>query len=112
MNMVRAIWNDRTIAESDETVYVEGNHYFSRDSVDTSVFRDSETTSYCPWKGTANYYSITIGGDEIKDAAWYYAQPKEGAQHISDRIAFWRGIRVVDLSQAAQAEDQPRTASL
>lgn len=97
--MVRAIWNGKVIAESGDTVYVEGNHYFSRDAVDESVLKHSDRTTYCPWKGTANYLTVAVDGDEIEDAAWYYPEPKEAAEHISDRVAFWRGVQVVEVSQ-------------
>ncbi len=92
--MVKAVWNGATIAESDATVVVEGNHYFPRDSVDASVLRDSATTSGCPWKGTAHYHSLVVDGAENKDAAWYYADPKPAAAEIKDRIAFWKGVKV------------------
>ena len=97
--MVRAIWKDKVIAESEDTVYVEGNHYFSRDSVDVSLLRNSDRTTHCSWKGTANYYTLAVDGDEIEDAAWYYAEPKEAASQIGGRVAFWRGVRVIDMSQ-------------
>ena len=92
--MVKAVWNGVTIAESDDTVIVEGNHYFPRGSVDASVLADSATTSGCPWKGTAHYHSINAGGAENKDAAWYYPDPKLAAANIKDRIAFWKGVQV------------------
>ncbi len=96
--MMKAIWKDKVIAESDDTMYVEGNHYFSRASVDESLLRNSDRTSYCPWKGTANYYSLAIDGNEIEDAAWYYAEPEEAARQIGGRVAFWRGVQVVESS--------------
>jgi uncharacterized protein (DUF427 family) len=92
--MVKAVWNGVTIAESDDTVIVEGNHYFPRASVDASLLTDSKTTSGCPWKGTAHYHSITAGGAENRDAAWYYPDPKTAAAEIKDRIAFWKGVTV------------------
>ena len=92
--MVTAVWNGVTIAESDDTVVVEGNHYFPRDSVMAGVLTDSATTSTCPWKGTAHYHSVVTGGAENRDAAWYYPEPKSAAAQIRDRIAFWKGVVV------------------
>ena len=89
---MKASWNGTVIAESDDTVVVEGNHYFPMEAVDQSVLRDSDTMSVCPWKGTANYYSLSVAGEDNIDAAWYYAEPKEAAGEIKDRIAFWRGV--------------------
>lgn len=92
--MVKATWNGAVIAESDETVVVEGNHYFPRSAVDPAVLTDSTTTSVCPWKGTAHYHTITVNGAANPDAAWYYPEPKSAAAQIKDRIAFWRGVVV------------------
>ena len=92
---MRAIWNDTVIAESDDTVVVEGNHYFPVDSIKADLFTPSETTTVCGWKGTANYYSLSVDGERNPDAAWYYADPKEAAQQIKGRVAFWKGVRVV-----------------
>lgn len=92
--MVKAIWNGETIAESDDTVVVEGNHYFPRNSVRPGVLTPSSTTSVCPWKGTAEYCSVQAGGDENRDAAWFYAEPKPAAAEIAGRIAFWKGVKV------------------
>lgn len=91
---MRAIWNDTVIAESDDIVEVEGNAYFPASSVRQDLLSSSETTSVCPWKGTASYYSITVDGAENKDAAWTYPAPKEAAAQIKDRVAFWRGVTV------------------
>lgn len=92
--MVQAKWNGVIIAESDDTVVVEGNHYFPRDAVKSELFGDSDTTSFCPWKGTASYHSVTVEGETNADAAWYYDDPKEAASEIKDRIAFWKGVEV------------------
>jgi uncharacterized protein (DUF427 family) len=92
--MVKAVWNGVTIAESDDTVVVEGNHYFPRASVKATLLSDSTTTSVCPWKGTAHYYNIVAGGAENPNAAWYYPEPKTAATEIRDRIAFWKGVQV------------------
>lgn len=92
--MVTATWNGVVIATSDETVVVEGNHYFPREAVKAELLTDSTTTTHCPWKGTARYHSITAGGATNEDAAWYYPDPKPAAAEIRDRIAFWRGVVV------------------
>jgi uncharacterized protein (DUF427 family) len=93
---MKAIWNKTVIAESDDTVVVEGNHYFPVESVNEELLVSSDTTSVCPWKGTANYYSIVAGGATNKDSAWYYAEPKEAANQIAGRIAFWKGVQVTE----------------
>ncbi|MFP5488161.1 MAG: DUF427 domain-containing protein [Acidimicrobiia bacterium] len=92
--MVRARWNGTVIAESDDTVVVEGNHYFPEGSVDRSLLVASETTTVCPWKGTASYYSVQVDGQVNRDAAWYYPAPKDAASAIAGRIAFWRGVEI------------------
>lgn len=91
---MRAIWNGAVIAESDDTVVVEGNHYFPRDAVDPAVLRDSQTRTTCPWKGEASYHSIEVDGQVNRDAAWYYPTPKPAAAEIAGRIAFWGGVTV------------------
>ena len=92
--MIEARWNGRVIAKSDDTVVVEGNHYFPPDAVDADVLRPSATTSGCPWKGTASYYSLLVDGKENRDAAWVYPEPKDAAAQIKGRIAFWKGVEV------------------
>ncbi len=92
--MVQARWNGAVIADSDDTVVVEGNHYFQRDAVDPAVLSDSATTSVCPWKGLAHYHHLHVGGQVNADAARYYPDPKEAAAAIKDRIAFWKGVEV------------------
>ena len=92
--MAVATWNGVEIARSDDTVVVEGNHYFPRHAVKADVLTPSTTTSVCPWKGTASYHSLVVDGKENKDAAWYYADPKSAAAQIKDRIAFWKGVVV------------------
>lgn len=92
--MVKAIWNGAVLAESDDTVVVEGNHYFPASSLHREHFKDSTTTSGCPWKGTANYYTVEADGASNKDAAWYYAEPKAAAANIAGRVAFWKGVKV------------------
>jgi len=93
---MKAVWHDTVIAESDDTVVVEGNHYFPLDSVDRALLKDSDTTSFCSWKGTANYYTLSVAGADNVDAAWYYAEPKEAAAEIAGRVAFWHGVQVVE----------------
>lgn len=92
--MARAIWNGEVIAESAETVVIEGNHYFPRDSVKETFLRPSATHSVCSWKGTASYFSLEVNGRTNPDAAWYYPAPKPAAVDIVGRIAFWKGVRV------------------
>jgi uncharacterized protein (DUF427 family) len=92
--MTSARWNGKVIAESDDTVVVEGNHYFPADSVAPEVLRASATTSHCPWKGEAHYHSIEVDGETNTDAAWYYPDPKPAAAEIAGRIAFWKGVEV------------------
>jgi len=92
--MVKAIWNGTTIAESADTVVVEGNHYFPLAAVNPDFLRPSATTSRCPWKGTANYYSLEVDGTANPDAAWYYAEPSSAAAQIKGRVAFWKGVKV------------------
>lgn len=91
---MKATWNGEVIAESDNTIVVEGNHYFPPDSVKREFLSDSATTSVCPWKGTASYYTLKVDGETNPDAAWYYPQPKDAAAQIADHLAFWRGVEV------------------
>ena len=91
---MKATWKGEVIAESDDTVVVEGNHYFPADSIKREHFRESETHTVCPWKGTASYYDVVVGGDVNEDAAWFYPEPKDAAEEIKDRVAFWRGVKV------------------
>lgn len=93
---VEASWNGRTIARSDETVVLEGNHYFPREAVDADVLQPSSTTTICPWKGTAHYRSVVVDGATNSDAAWFYPDSKEAAASIRDRIAFWKGVEVTE----------------
>jgi uncharacterized protein (DUF427 family) len=93
---MKAIWNDTVIAESDDTVVVEGNHYFPIDSVQLGVLAETATHSVCPWKGTASYYSVTVDGQTNVDAAWFYPTPKAAAAQIKDRLAFWKGVQVTE----------------
>jgi len=92
--MVKAIWNGQVIAESDATIVVEGNHYFPASSVRSEVLENSSTTTVCPWKGTAHYYTLVVDGAKNPDAAWYYPEPKAAAEEIRGRVAFWKGVKV------------------
>lgn len=91
---MRAIWNDEVIAESGDTVVVEGNHYFPAESINWELLQPSPTTSICPWKGTATYYSAKVGNEVGTDVAWTYVAPKPAAVEIINHLAFWRGVRV------------------
>ncbi|MFC2123442.1 DUF427 domain-containing protein [Bacteroidota bacterium] len=92
---MKALWNDQVIAESDNTIIIEGNHYFPIESVKKEFLRISETSTICHWKGKASYYSLDVGGAKNENAAWYYKEPSKPAEGIKDRIAFWRGVEVV-----------------
>jgi uncharacterized protein (DUF427 family) len=92
--MIRAIWNGVIVAEAAETEVVEGNHYFPLSALQQDYFRPSETHTVCPWKGTASYYSIVVGGQTNRDAAWFYPEPKDAARQIEGRVAFWKGVQV------------------
>lgn len=91
---MKATWNGKVIAESNDTVVIEGNHYFPADSLKKEFYKESETHSVCPWKGTANYYTLDVDGKENKDAAWYYPEVSELAKGIKGKIAFWKGVTV------------------
>jgi uncharacterized protein (DUF427 family) len=95
---MRAVWNGQVLAESDDTVVVEGNHYFPADSIRTEYFAGSETHTTCPWKGLASYYTVTVDGQENADAAWYYPETKPRAEHVRGRVAFWRGVVVEEVA--------------
>lgn len=91
---MQAIWNNTIIAESADTVVVEGNHYFPPDSLKRDHFRESSKETTCPWKGTASYYDVIVGDEVNESAAWYYPEPKSAAAEIRGRVAFWRGVTV------------------
>ena len=91
---MKAVWNGEVIAESDDTVVVEGNHYFPRSVLADALLSRSETTTYCPWKGTAHYFNLVVGGETNADAVWYYPQPKPAADQIEGRVAFWHGVEI------------------
>lgn len=91
---MKASWNGREIARSDDTIVVEGNHYFPLASVDPGCLEPSAHHTVCPWKGTASYYHVVVDGQRSADAAWYYPEPLPAAAQIRGRVAFWRGVRV------------------
>ena len=91
---MKAVWNNTVIAESDETVEVEGNQYFPAESINKEYFQPSETHSVCGWKGTASYYDVVVDGNSNKDAAWYYPDTKPDAKNIEGYVAFWKGVKV------------------
>jgi len=93
---MKAVWNGEVIAESDDTVVVEGNHYFPAAALRKEFFAASSRTSICPWKGEASYYDVEVGGSVNAGAAWYYPEPRPAAAEIQDRVAFWRGVEVTD----------------
>jgi uncharacterized protein (DUF427 family) len=92
--MVKAVWNGQVIAEADDTVVVEGNHYFPPGAVNAAYLKPSATQTTCGWKGTASYHTLVVDGAENKDAAWFYPTPKDAAKEIAGRIAFWKGVKV------------------
>ena len=91
---MKASWHGATLAESDDTVVVEGNHYFPAGSIRREYFRASDLHTHCPWKGEASYYDITVDSATNDAAAWYYPEPKEAAANIKGRVAFWKGVVV------------------
>ena len=91
---VRATFNGMVIAESDDTVVVEGNHYFPPDAVNSGYLEPSDDHTTCSWKGLASYHDVVVGGSRVADAAWYYSDPKDAAKEIKDRVAFWKGVVV------------------
>ena len=94
--MKKAVWNDKVIAQSDETIVVEGNHYFPPNSIKQEYFQESDYHTTCPWKGKASYYDVVVDGKVNRNAAWYYPQPKEAAEKITGYVAFWNGVTVED----------------
>jgi uncharacterized protein (DUF427 family) len=92
---MKAIWNGQTVAESDDTIVIEGNHYFPENTIKKNFFKSSDTHTVCPWKGTASYYSLEVNGQKNPDAAWYYPETSELASQIKGYVAFWKGVDVV-----------------
>jgi len=91
---MKAVWNGTVLAESDETVVVEGNHYFPPESINNEYFQSSSSKTTCPWKGLASYYNVVVNGDMNRNAAWFYTSPSSAAKNITGYIAFWHGVRV------------------
>ena len=91
---MKAMWKNAVLAESHQTVVVEGNHYFPPEAVNRQYLRPSDTHTTCPWKGLASYYHINVEGEINEDAAWYYPDPKDAAKNIKNYIAFWKGVEV------------------
>lgn len=93
---MKATWNGIVLAQSDDTVVVEGNHYFPLNSMNSEYFKSSETHTVCPWKGTASYHTVQTAERTNLDAAWYYPEPKAGAEQVGGRVAFWKGVQVTE----------------
>ena len=93
---MKAIWKDTVVAQSDDTVVVEGNHYFPPAALKPEYTLSSNTKTMCSWKGQASYLTLFVDGDANPDAVWFYPDPKEGAAQIKGRVAFWKGVQVVD----------------
>ena len=93
--MVKAIWNGAEIAKSDNTVIVENNQYFPMEDVNKSLLKETDYHTTCPWKGFASYYTIEVDGKSNENAAWFYKEPKVGAEAVKDRVAFWKGVEIV-----------------
>ena len=91
---MKAVWNGKTIAESNDTVVVEGNHYFPTEALNKEFIQESTTHTTCAWKGVASYYSLIVDGKENRDAVWYYSEPSEKAKNIKGRVAFWKGVEI------------------
>lgn len=102
--MPKAVWRGATLAESDETIVVEGNHYFPPGSINLEYFVPTSHHTACPWKGQASYYTITVDGDKNENAAWYYPDPKAAAENIRDYVAFWHGVKVMQSGDSQQHE--------
>jgi len=91
---MKALWNGKILAESDDTIMVENNHYFPKESLNPEFFQESANHTLCHWKGEASYYDVIVNGEKNPDAAWFYSEPKDMAKHIKDRVAFWKGVAV------------------
>src|SRR5215467_4839325 len=107
---MRATWHGELLAESDDTVVVEGNHYFPVSALRRERFRDSATHTVCPWKGTASYYDVVVDGAVNRDAAWFYPEPKPAAANIQGRVAFWKGVQVTALALCVLLGARPALA--
>lgn len=93
---MKAVWNGKTVAESEKTIIIENNHYFPPNSIIKEYYKKSETKSVCPWKGNAKYFSLVVDGKENTDAAWFYPEPKDAAAPIKNHVAFWKGVEVLE----------------
>jgi uncharacterized protein (DUF427 family) len=93
---MKALWKDTVLAESDETLIIEGNHYFPHDSICMEFFQESKTQTVCGWKGLASYYDIVVGGSTNQDSAWYYATPSAASLQIKNHVAFWKGVKILE----------------
>ncbi|GER58055.1 DUF427 domain-containing protein [Patiriisocius marinus] len=93
---MKAIWNNQVIAESNDTVVIENNHYFPPSSINKKFFNSSDTASHCPWKGTASYFTLEVDGKSNADAAWYYPTTSHAAKPIEGYIAFWKGVEITE----------------
>ncbi|SDW08953.1 DUF427 domain-containing protein [Aequorivita viscosa] len=91
---MKALWNDKILAESDKTIVIENNHYFPSESIKMEFFRKSDTHTHCPWKGDASYYTLEVDGQQNPDAAWFYPEPKKPAEAIKNYVAFWKGVKI------------------
>ncbi|HEV7349807.1 DUF427 domain-containing protein [Telluribacter sp.] len=91
---MKAIWNNQVLAESDQTIVIENNHYFPADSIRKEFFKETDTHTACAWKGTASYYTLEVEGQQNIDAAWYYPNPTDRAKSIEGMVAFWKGVEV------------------
>ena len=93
---MKAIWNNQVIAESNDTIVVENNHYFPKESVKAEYLKETDIHTTCPWKGKASYYTLEVDGKENQDAAWYYPEPKDAAKNIANYVAFWKGVKITE----------------
>ena len=93
---MKAIWNNQVIAESNDTIVVENNHYFPKESVKAEYLKETDIHTTCPWKGKASYYTLEVDGKENQDAAWFYPEPKEAATNITNYVAFWKGVKITE----------------
>ncbi|MFQ5452482.1 MAG: DUF427 domain-containing protein [Candidatus Paceibacterota bacterium] len=91
---MKAVWKGKILAQSDNTIVVEGNHYFPHNSVNEKFFKKNDFHTTCPWKGEASYYDIVVNGEVNENAAWYYKNPKEASEHIAGHVAFWNGVKI------------------
>lgn len=109
MPRYRAIWNEAVVAESDDTIVVDGYRYFPVPSVRPEHLRPSSHHSVCGWKGQASYYDLTVGGDVNPNAAWYYPDPKPAAEMVDGHIGFWHGVRIESIGEPSEPAPSRRT---